>query len=76
MAQPHLQGPWGYWLSFIGVSRAEFPSSLPFTFYLFTYHLFSTRDRLFYSEAYLATYLSTYLPSHLYLAYLLDLSIY
>ncbi len=61
----HLQGSRGYWLPFIGVSRAEF-----LLLHLFTsIYSCSSRRAPF-------TYLFTYLPTYLYLAYLLDLPIY
>jgi len=60
MAQPHLQGPRGYWLPLIEVSPAEF-SAAPFypSFYLFTGRAFTLL------QAGIPTYLSIYLPVYL-----------
>ncbi len=54
--EPHLQDPRGYWLPFIGVSRAKFSSSSPF--YPPPFTSFLHEHSLFHIEAYLSIYLS------------------
>ncbi len=72
MAQPHLQGPRGYWLP---IDRG-FPSEVFFITFLLLRLLRTGIHPFTGRHTYLPIYLSTCLSSYLYLAYLLDLPTY